>query len=137
MNAKAYLSRAYYLELQVKSKQEQIEALRSLAERVSPGFGGERVQHSPNMSAMEDTVAKILEKEKEIEQQIDELVEMKLEIARVIDRVEDVCTKVILEKRYLCFQSWMQIATELNYSERYTRTKHVEGLRAVEEILTE
>ena len=38
MNAKAYLSRAYYLELQVKSKQEQIEALRSLAERVSPGF---------------------------------------------------------------------------------------------------
>ena len=29
----------------------------------------------------------------------------------------------------------MQIATELNYSERYTRTKHVEGLRAVEEIL--
>ena len=127
MNAKAYLSRAYYLELQVKSKQEQIEALRSLAERVSPGFGGERVQHSPNMSAME----------KEIEQKIDELVEMKLEIARVIDRVEDVCTKVILEKRYLCFQSWMQIATELNYSERYTRTKHVEGLRAVEAILTE
>ena len=82
-------------------------------------------------------MAKILEKEKELEQQIDELVEMKLEIARVIDRVEDVCTKVILEKRYLCFQSWMQIATELNYSERYTRTKHVEGLRAVEEILTE
>ena len=137
MNAKAYLSRVYCLDLQVKSKQEQIEALRSLAARVSTGLDKEPVKHSLNVTAMEDTVARIMEAEEELQRKIREMVDMMREISAVIDRVEDVYARLVLEKRYLRFQPWMNIAAELNYTERYVHMKHGEGLRAVQEILDE
>lgn len=135
MNAKTYLSRVYCLDLQVKSKLEQIEVLKSLAARVSASFGSEPVSHTLNVTAMQDTVARIMEAEEDLQHRISELVEMKLEVSGVIDRVEDVYARIILEKRYLCFQSWMHIAADLNYSERYVHMKHGEGLRAVQQIL--
>ena len=52
-----------------------------------------------------------------------------------IDRVEDVRVRLILEKRYLCFRDWREIAAEMNYSLRYVQEKHREGLRAVQRIL--
>ena len=66
MNAKEYLSRARLLDMQVRSRQEQILILRSMAERVSAGFGSEAVSRSLNTTAMQDTVARILEAEEEL-----------------------------------------------------------------------
>ena len=135
MNAKEYLSRARLLDMQVRSRQEQILILRSMAERVSAGFGREAVSHSLNTTAMQDTVARILEAEEELAGRIDELVRTRMEIAGVIDRVEDVRARLILEKRYLCFRSWREITEEMNHSLRYVQDKHREGLRAVQRIL--
>ena len=137
MNAKAYLSRAYCIELQVQSKQEQIEALRSLACRVTAGGGSEPVSHTRNVTSMQDTIVRILEAEEDLNRRIDDLVAMKLEIAETIDRVEDVTLRLILEKRYLSFLSWGQIAMDLHYSERWLQVKHGEALEAVQRILEE
>ena len=137
MNAKEYLSRARLMDMQVRSRQEQILILRSMAERVSAGFGREAVSRSLNTTAMQDTVARILEAEAELAGRIDELVRTRMEIAGVIDRVEDVRVRLILEKRYLCFRDWREITEEMNYSLRYVQEKHREGLRAVQRILEE
>ena len=137
MNAKEYLSQAFCIEMQVQSKLEQIEALRSLACRVTAPMGSEPVSHTRNVTSMQDTVGRILEAEEELNKQIDDLVAMKLEIARTIDRVEDVTLRLILEKRYLAFLSWGQIAVDLHYSERWLQVKHLEALEAVEKILGE
>ena len=137
MNAKEYLSRARLMDMQVRSTQEQILILRYMAERVSAGFGREAVSRSLNTTAMQDTVARILEAEEELAGRIDELVRTRMEIAGVIDRVEDVRVRLILEKRYLCFRDWREIAAEMNYTERYMHMKHREGLEAVQRILEE
>lgn len=137
MNAKEYLSQAFCIELLVQSKLEQIEALRSLACRVTLPMGSEPVSHTRNVTGMQDTVERILEAEEELNKRIDDLVATKLEIAKTIDRVEDVTLRLILEKRYLAFLSWGQIAIDLHYSGRWLQVKHAEALEAVERILGE
>ena len=137
MNAKEYLSRAWWIEQQVQSKLEQIEALRSLASRMTAGFGNEPVSHTRNVTAMQDTIVRIMEAEEELNRRIDELVSMKMEIMQVIDQVQDVILRLILEKRYLSFLSWEQIAVDMGYTVRWTLLRHEEGLQAVQEILGE
>lgn len=134
MNAKEYLSRAWNIEQQVQSKLEQIEALRSLACRVTAG-NGTAVSHSRNVSSMQDTIVKITETEEELNRRIDELVEVKLEIMGIIDQVQDVTLRLILEKRYLSFHPWGQIVASMGYTERWTMLRHEEALRAVQELL--
>ncbi len=135
MNARIFLSRAWNFELQVQSKLEQIEALKSLACRVTAGMGSEPVSRTRNVSSMQDTIVRILEAEEELNRRIDELVGMKLEIMKVIDRVQDVTLRLILEKRYLSFRSWEQIAVDMCYTVRWTLMRHEEALAAVQEIL--
>ena len=135
MNAKDFLSQAWHVEQQVQSKMEQIEALRSLACRMTAGFGNEPVSHTRNVTSMQDTIARILEAEEELNRRIDELVDRKMEVMRVIDQVKNVSLRLILEKRYLIFLSWERIAVDMEYSRRWTLTRHEEALQAVQEIL--
>ena len=135
MDAKEFLSRAFFLEQRIQSKQEQIAALRSLASRVTISYGNEPVSHTRDVTSMQDTVAKILEAESELNRQIDELVDVKLEIGRVIDRVENIQFRLILEKRYLLFRPWDEIGEEMGYSARWVQIKRREALNAVQEIL--
>ena len=137
MNARTYLSRAFCLEMQVQSKLEQIEALKSLACRVTAGLGKEVVNKTRDVTVMQDTVVRILEAEEELNKRIDDLVAMKLEIADTIDRVEDVTLRLLLEKRYLAFLSWGQIAMDLHYSGRWLLKKHINALEEVQRILDE
>lgn len=137
MNAKAYLSRAFCIEQQIRSKQEQIEALKSLACQVTAPLGSEPVKGSRNTTALQDAIERIIEAEDDLNRKIDDLVMMKLEIAKTIDRVEDVTLRLILEKRYLSFLSWMQISMDLHYSGRWLQVKHNEALGEVQRILDE
>lgn len=135
MDAKEFLSRAFFLEQRIQSKQEQIAALRSLASRVTISYGNEPVSHTRNVTSLQDTVEKILEAENELNRQIDTLVDTKLEIGRVIDRVENIQFRLILEKRYLLFRQWDDIGEEMGYSARWLQIRHREALNAVQEIL--
>ena len=135
MDAKVYLSRAWIIEQQVRSKMQQIAALKSLAEKVTGGFGSEPVSHTRNVTAMQDSVVRILEAEEELNRKIDDLVAMKQEIADVIDRVEDDYQRLLLEKRYLLFMSWEEVEAELHYSKRWVQNCHRDALDAVQGIL--
>ena len=135
MTAQEYLGRAYRTEQQVESKLRQIEALRSMAEGLASCIGTEPVSHTRNVASMQDTVNKILEEEEALNARIDELVDVRREIADTISRVSNVTYRLILEKRHLCFQMWEQIACDMNYSIRSVQTKYGEALKVVERIL--
>ena len=135
MKAKTYLSQAWLLEQRVRSKLQQMASLRSLAEQMYRTFGPAPVSKSRNVTAMEDTILRIQEAELELNRRIDHLVDAKREIAAVIDEVEDVKLRLILEKRYLTFMTWEQIAVDLHYTLRWTLQRHNQALEAVQEIL--
>ena len=137
MDAREFLSRAWKIETQIQSRMEQIEQLRSLACRVTPQYGGAGGSRFRNVTAMEDTIVRITEAEEKLNRKIDELVTAKLGVMEVIDRVQDVTMRLLLEKRYLLFHPWDEIASDLGYTRRWTLKKHEAALDAVQRILDE
>ena len=137
MTAREYLGQAYRLDQRINSKLQQIASLRSLTQRVTASCGGETVSRTRNVHSLEDTIVRLMEAEEEINCQIDELIQLKIEIGETIDQVENETRRLILEKRYLCFLSWDQIASDLNYSRRWVLNQHDRAVEAVGRILAE
>ena len=135
MTAYEFLSQAYLLDQQIKSKQEQLVFLRSMATSFYNPTDQEQIVCTPNTYAMEDAVLKIIEAEQELNDQIADMVDTMMEIKRVIARVQDVHLRLILEKRYLVFQTWRDIAADLDHSVRWVQEKHKMALEVVENII--
>lgn len=116
MTAKEYLSQAYRLDQRIDSKIAQVASLNDLATKCTATLTG--MPRNPNRggSTMADAVCKIVDPQEEINRDIDRLVDLKREIVAVIKAVENPEYQVMLEKRYLSFQTWEQIAVDMNYS---------------------
>ena len=138
MKTKEYLRQAYRLNQIINSEIEEVAMLREMACSITSPVLGDKVQisHSgdpPYMRSLE----KISMLEEKINSEIDELVDLKAEIREVIDCVEDVTLRLILEKRHLLFQPWDEIAIDLGITSRWAKDRHKEALKAVERILEE
>ena len=119
MTAKEYMEQARYLDMQINSKIEQVRSLNELATRVTTVYSD--MPHSPNRntSRMEETIAKIIDLESEIDRDIDALVDLKREIMRVVNSIESAEYRTILEMRYLQFKKWEQIALQMSTDLRW------------------
>lgn len=137
MTAKEYLGQAYRLDQRINSKLQQVESLRSLTRKVTASYDGETVFHTRNVTSLEDTIFRLMEAEEELNRQIDELVVLKMDISRMINRVRNESLRLILEKRYLCFLQWDQIAAEMHYSRRWVLKRHARAVEVVDKLMTE
>ena len=128
MTKKEYLSQAYYLDKRIKSKERQLETLKAHAVYVGPIYD-EKVSASPShRSAMESAAVRIVELEKEIQSQIENLVRLKSEIEKVIHSIGNDQYETLLEMRYLAFMGWDEIAARMNLSKRYVFKVHGRAL---------
>ena len=137
MTAKEFLSRAYRLDKKIDWKIQQVDSLNDLATRATGTLSGMPHVSSPSTSRLADVIAKIVDMQEAINDEIDKLVDTKAEITNVIHRVEDDDYRSLLELRYLCYMEWDDIAREMNYSLRWTYTMHGRALAAVDKILEE
>ena len=137
MTATEYLGQAYRLDQRINSKLQQVESLRSLTRKVTASYDGETVFHTRNVTSLEDTIFRLMEAEEELNQQIDELVVLKMDISRMINRVRNESLRLILEKRYLCFLHWDQIAAEMHYSRRWVLKRHARAVEVVDKLMAE
>ncbi len=135
MTAVEFLSQAYLMEQQIRSKKEQLVMLRSMATSFYNPTDQEQVSCTPKTYALEESVIKIVEAENEIKAQVDQLVQTMMEIRNVIATVQDVKLRLVLEKRYLLFQAWKDIAADMDRSVRWVQQKHVMALEVVEMVL--
>lgn len=137
MTAKEYLGQAYHLDQRINSKLQQVDSLRSLTQKITASYDGEVVSHTRNVTSLQDTIIRLMEAEEELNRQIDELVDLKMDIARLIDQVHNESFRLILEKRYLCFLQWDQIAAEMHYSRRWVLNKHDRAVEVVDKLMAE
>lgn len=131
MNAKDYLLQARYLDERITSKTQQIASLNDLATRCTSTFSD--MPRNPNHggSKIEDCILKIIELEESIKKDIVKLVDLKSEIMAVIKAVPNVEYQTLLEKRYLCFITWEQIAVDMNYSMQHIHRMHSSALKEI------
>lgn len=135
MTAKEYLSQAKFLDQRINSKIQQVAALNDLATKATSTLTG--MPRNPNhaTSSMEDVIAKIIDLQSEINNNIDTLVDLKRSLSKTIKAVDSPEYQTVLEKRYLCFQSWEQIAVEMGYDLRWLYRIHGKALEEVKAIL--
>ena len=131
MTAKAYLSQSLRLNQRINSKLEQIQSLRELATKCTPFLTGMPKTPNQDGSLRADTVLKIIDLEKELQKDIDRLVDLKKEIMAVVKAVDNMECQTLLEQRYLCFKSWEQIAVDMGYNVRHVYRLHDEALQKV------
>ena len=137
MTAKEFLGQAYRLDQRINSKLQQIDSLRGLTQKVTQSYDNEVVSRTRNVSSLEDAIIRLMEAEEQLNMQIDQLVDTKIEIGKLIDMVHNESYRLLLEKRYLCFLSWDQIAAEMHYSRRWVLNKHERALEVADRPLRE
>jgi len=131
MNAKEYLSQAWYLDKRIKTKERQLDWLRSHAVYVSPKLAEVPKAPSIRRSPVEEAVVRITELETEINTSIANLMMLKQEIGKAIRVVNNMECETLLEMRYLIFLNWEQIASQLDYSQDYIYHLHRKALGMV------
>jgi len=131
MTAKQYLMRVTSADQMINSKLEQIETLRNMASMGSKLMTDMPGSPNRNIHRMENTIVKIVELEKEINRDIDKLVDLKTEVYAVINAIKNAEYKTLLEQRYLCDRDWKDIAKYMKYNERYVYKLHGKALEAV------
>lgn len=134
LTAKEYLSQAYRIDQRINSKILQVQSLHDLATKASATVSDMPRSASPNHHRMEDFITKALDLESEINADLKELIDLKREVVTVIKCVERTELQTILEMRYLCFETWEEIAVALHYDLRHIHRLHGRALTEVETI---
>ena len=136
MKAKEYLQQAFVLKRRMKVELEKVEELMSVLEYRSPSFENVGSFGSGNNSKMADTVAKVIDYRQKYEALRAEYVDKYREIERVINELDDISEREILERRYLLCEAWesrydektgeyvVGIAEKMGYSIRRAYQKH-------------
>ena len=114
-----YLEQAYRAKELIDSMQEELVRLQGLVEETS--FTGRSRKQGSFLAAL-------IEKENRQKRRIAEYAEAVDEIHRVLDALQDPTLRLILQLRYLNFQSWEEIAAKLNYSTVWMFTLHKRAL---------
>ena len=73
----------------------------------------------------------IVDYERQLQELQKQLVTRYIEIDGVISKVDDEPLREVLERRYLLYQKWDQIAAAMSYSERHVHRLHSAALQLI------
>ena len=129
MTAKEYLRQPFKLDRKLRVLQEKVDKLRSALDYRSPSLGG--TGGSSGSERIPDTISKIVEYEQRADKLRAEYVQTFVEVDKTISAVTEETLHEVLERRYLLYQCWDQIAAEMHYSERHIKRLHGNALEKV------
>ena len=127
---KRKLRSAFAIQKQIEANYVEIQSLRDNANRITPAYslapgGGGSGQR------IENAMAKIVDMENIISSDMELLMVALSEIRRLIAIVDDPVLRLILHKRYLCYQKWEVIAVDLDYDLRWVHRLHARALNRI------
>lgn len=135
--SKDYFAQIRKTDRLIKRLTDTVFTLRSSLTSQSYELNPDKVQTSGPKNTLEETVAKIVDLEADINRRIDELVDMKQEAFTMINRIPDLDQQNILIGRYIQLKKWEDIALELNFSIQWVYELHGKGLLAFSQANSE
>lgn len=122
-----YLNQYKYLDKEIDRKIKELESWKSRIFNVTGTLSD--MPKNPNRSnIIEKGIAVIDEIENSINQDIDDLVNLKKEIENKINTVNDLKLRELLKSRYLDCKSWEEIAFRNNITWRHVYRLHEQAL---------
>lgn len=135
MTAKKFFRSLYYAQISIRKKQEKIEELQQLAESTGAiRYDKLRVvTSSPQSGGFEDLAVKIMDLQKKLREDIDDLTDRLSQGRKMINSLDDPADKLILTMRYINHMKWEEIAAELNYSVDHVYYRHRQALKRIKD----
>ncbi len=137
MTAKQYLRQIKRLDDLIDAKLEEMQALKTLATKVTSTPKLAVVQASGSQDKTGDIVSKIIDLEHAIGTTVDNLMDLKADVMIMFDQVENEDHRLLLWLRYINQKTWEQIAIGMGYTYKWVHTLHGRALNDFEEIYAE
>ncbi len=131
MQAREYLRQLKTLDNIINAKLLEKERIRALGEKITPSLT-ERVQGGDMGDKVADTVIKLVELDKQIQEDIDKMVDLKKEATENINKIQDSRCRIVLSMYYLSNLTFEEIAENIHYSYRWVRRIHKKGIKEFE-----
>lgn len=132
MNTKAYLNQIKRLDMMINNKLAEIYRLKNMASGIFISTDSERVQASGNKDHLGNTVAKIIDLERETDKLIDILFDKRNNIIKQIDSLSNSDYYQILALRYVNYDTFNDISDKTGWSIRQVFRLHGEALQEFE-----
>ena len=129
MNAKEYLSQAYHLDRKIGYKLDQVKLLRDFASKANNVLS-DMPKSSDNYKLMERNVVAMVDLEREIDDDVKNLLYLKKSILMVIKNIYNSEYRTLLELRYLQSKKWNEISTIMGCSLDNIYKIHRKALKA-------
>jgi len=112
----------------VQSKLDEIETLNSLAQKMTNVSKNILVQKSTPQDKLSELIPKIVDLKNELKNDVDNLLNLKLNIIEKINNIENNDYKLLLMLRYVNFKTWEEIAVEMGYTYQWVHVLHGRAL---------
>ena len=133
--AKEYLEKIKWYDVLIDSKMEELNHLNGMATRITPAMNAAGGGGSGHQDKLSDTIARIVDLQAEINRDVDAFVDRKREAAAMLARLTKSEYYQVLHKRYVLYQGFEQIATEMKYTYRGVCYVHGRALQAFDKVL--
>ena len=127
MKTKEYFQQIKNCDEKIKAKLRERAEIRDMLTSISVATNFEPVKHSTSGDRMGNAIAKLVDLENELNDDIDRFVDLKREIENVFDDLDPVLA-LVLRNRYVYYMTWEQIAVETGYSYRHVTRLHGKAL---------
>lgn len=136
MTAKEYLQQYRDAVRKVSAAQDHLDELRAMATRITPNYSSENGGTHQTGDKLGAAVARIVDAESRVSDELEYLEATEREVIRVINGVQNGTLSTLLYERYINGKTWEQIAVQLNYSWRQTCRLHGAALQAVKDAIS-
>lgn len=134
MTAKQYLQQVRKLDSEINLHLETISAIRDSLYVRAVSYDNIPVSHCSHDDPIGKAISKITDYEKEVNDKINRLVELKIAIIKTIRCIPDIRYRKLLTKYYVEGKSWEQVAEEMNYGIRHIHKLHGNALLLIEKM---
>ena len=126
-----YLKKYIILDREINRMLGEVEKWRGRLSNVTASYSSQPQGGGSIYGKTPDIIAKIVDLEQEINEQIDKLISVRIEIAGVIGAVEDDVLRQVLQFRYIDGKPWERVAADMGYSWRNIHRLHSKALNKV------
>lgn len=126
-----YLKKYILLEREIDRKENEVEKWRSRLENVTASYSSQPLGGGSIYGKTPDIIARIVDLEQEISEEIDRAIDIRGTIEQAIKAVEDDTLRVLLQHRYIDGKPWERIAADMHYSWQHTHRLHSKALSKI------
>lgn len=135
MTPKEYLLQYRDAVRRATAAQDHLAELRTIAERITPNYGASGGTHQTG-DRLGNAIAKIVDAEARVDQEITMLIATEREVERTINAVDNSIFRKLLYERYINGKTWEMIAVLLHYSHQHVvHVLHPKALDAVKHLI--